>query len=235
MINYFPILTNIDSDINQKFRSIGEPVFFKKGAIIVEAGVEAKGIYYIIEGKVDCFRISFDGRKKTTLIEASGAVLSDMPVYDGEPQPCNYQALEDVKAIYVDKEILRNATRIDPVITDYIMRSICKKFRAISNQLMQLCFDDAGSRVAYILQKFAEQYGEPMNDENAIRINCCLTQQFISELAGINRTTTSRIIALLREDNIMDSVNRKYVIKDMKKLSGWGLNFSTQAMKDKPF
>lgn len=228
MVEYFPILQNKNRSIEKKFELIGEPVVFKKGTVILQAGTEVEGIYYITEGKVDCYRISADGRKKTTLIEGPGATLSDMPLYDREPQPCNYQAIDDVKAFYINKTALNKAISLDPSIKDYLMLSICKKLRAISNQLVQMCFDDAGSRVAHILFKFAQHYGKSIDDEKSILIECCLTQQFISELAGINRTTTSRIVALLKKDNIIDIVNRKFVIKDMSKIESWGLNYSSE-------
>ncbi|MFA6809289.1 MAG: cyclic nucleotide-binding domain-containing protein, partial [Eubacteriales bacterium] len=112
----FPILENKESNIELKFLKIGICMEFMKTDLILEAGKKVKGIYYITEGKVDCYRISVDGRKKTTLIEGPGAILSDVLLIDGEPQPCNYQALERVRAIYIDKNTLAKAIYIDSSI-----------------------------------------------------------------------------------------------------------------------
>ena len=220
----FPIIENPNSILEAEFRAIGKFVEFKKGTIILEAGAVVQGIYYLLEGKVDCYRISMDGRKKTTLIAGPGSILSDVPLFDGDVQPCNYLSLEKIVAIFVDKPTLKKAVLFNPDIKDLMIISISKKFRSMGSQIAQMCFDDAGQRVAKILVNFASYYGKPMGSDQAILIDSVLTQQFISDLAGINRTTTSRIISMLKSENIIDIDNRTYIIKDLARLEDWSMS-----------
>lgn len=218
MSDQFPVLENGNELLARVFSKMGKPVIFSKGSVFLEAGEYVTGIYYVVRGKVDCYVISIDGRKKSVLIEGPGCTLSDMPVIDGGPQPVYYRALEEVYAIFIEKSELEVAFREYPELKETIVLSVCKKCRALSDQLMQMCFDDAEIRVCNILLKFAYHYGKKIDSDKCILINFDLSQQFISDLVGVNRTTTTRVVYNLKHNGLLKISEGKYIITDIFKL-----------------
>jgi CRP/FNR family transcriptional regulator len=69
---------------------------FKIGEMLFLSGEAAKGLFVVIRGKIRAFQQDEDGREQVMHVDAAGAVLGDVPVFDDGPYPAS--AISEVDA-----------------------------------------------------------------------------------------------------------------------------------------
>lgn len=208
---YFPILSNDKVNIREYFEENGDLCSLNKGDVLSHPDAPIEGIHYIVKGNVDVFLISSDGRKKSIGIEIPGCLLGDVGTFDGELQPVYYKALTRLQTRFVSKYDIKTALDNYPSIRDYILCSLCSKVRMMVAQLGQSCFSNAESKVGKLLLQFAYYFGG--NNQNEFRlIQFPISQQFISDLAGINRVTVARVLANFKEEGLIERLEGMYAI-----------------------
>jgi hypothetical protein len=79
------------------------PRRFSKDELLFVAGDEALGLYVIVEGSVRAFRESLDGREQVIHVEAAGATIAEVPVFDDGNYPSTVAAQEDTETLFIDK------------------------------------------------------------------------------------------------------------------------------------
>lgn len=77
-------------------------------------------------------------------------------------------------------------------------------------------------RIANIIIEFTEEFGE--KNEDKIKINFKISQQFISNLVGVKILTTARILKKFKDENILEYGEGYYYITDMNKIKKYASN-----------
>lgn len=209
---YFPILSNDKMDIRTCFEENGELRFLKKGEMLSQPETPIEGIHYIIRGNVDVFLMSSDGRKKTIGIEIPGCLLGDVGTFEGEFQPVYYKALTQLETRFISKCGIKTVLDNYPCIRDYILRSLSSKVMMLVGQVGQSCFNNAEVKVGKLLLQFAYYFGSDNKRNGFELIHFPISQQFISDLAGINRVTVARVLANFKEDGLIERADGMYSI-----------------------
>lgn len=84
------------------------------------------------------------------------------------------------------------------------------------NKLRDLAIFNVREKVAKALITIIAAYG--LNKENEINHAHELSRQDIAELVGLNSNQVTKILADLKEDNILETDNKKIKIINLKKL-----------------
>ena len=118
--------------------------------------------------------------------------------------------------ICIDYAALYRALREDPEIAMDLMQSLALK--TLSSQEQMKCMNEhsAIQKVCNLLLSFADRYGVVENGEIVIRER--LSQEYISNLLGINRVTVVRVMKELRERGLVERRNRYYCLCDIEQL-----------------
>jgi CRP/FNR family transcriptional regulator len=72
----------------------GTPLQDRRGAVPFRGS--GKGLFVVIRGKIRAFQQDEDGREQVMHVDAAGAVLGDVPVFDDGPYPAS--AISEVDA-----------------------------------------------------------------------------------------------------------------------------------------
>ncbi|AHF11406.1 Crp/Fnr family transcriptional regulator [Dehalobacter restrictus] len=209
---YFPILSNDEINVRTYFEKNGDLRFLKKGETLSNPETPIEGIHYIIKGNVDVFFMSSDGRKKTIGIEIPGCLLGDVGTFEEELQPVYYKALTQLETCFISKSDVKILLDNYPCIRDYILRSLSSKVMMLVGQLSQSCFSNAETKVGKLLLQFAYYFGINSNQNELRLIHFPISQQFVSDLAGINRVTVAKILANFKEEGLIERVEGMYSI-----------------------
>jgi len=209
---YFPILSNDKINVRTYFEENGDLRFQKKGEVLSHPEAPIEGIHYIIKGNVDVFLMASNGRKKTIGIEIPGCLLGDVGTVEEEFQPVYYKALTQLETRFISKSDIKILLDNYPCIRDYILRSLSSKVMMLVGQLGQSCFSNAETKVGKLLLQFAYYFGRNNNQNGLQLIHFPISQQFVSDLAGINRVTVAKILANFKEDGLIERVEGMYSI-----------------------
>ncbi len=83
---------------------MGERLQFEAGAVIIEEGEKADGVYFILGGQVELSHERADGHTKRFLFE-TGSIFGDVPMLCSQPYVGAVSAKTDVSALRLPKDL----------------------------------------------------------------------------------------------------------------------------------
>lgn len=203
-------------NIPEKLLSLGERKCFKKNEIILYPGEKLNYMYILVEGKVLVLTNSLNGLLIYDFLLLPNCIIAEMCVNDKIECPSTFKCLEDSEIILISKDTIKNILKSDYDIASYLHNVTTNLFFRFFHQANEYATSSTEERITNILIEFAEEFGE--NNDGEIKINFNLSQQFISNLVGVKRITTARIIKKLKDENSIKLYESYYYIKDINKL-----------------
>ncbi len=98
-----------------------------------------------------------------------------------------------------------------------LLKLYLKKTRLLTSQVRDLVFHDAKGRLANLLIRFANDFGQDVEEGTMIEI--ILTHQEIANLLGVSRVTVTKTLNKLIDEGIIKIKERKIYILDDEKLN----------------
>ena len=86
-------------------------IHLRKGEMLFLSGEAAKGLFVVIRGKIRAFQQDEDGREQVMHVDAAGAVLGDVPVFDDGPYPASAISEVDADILFIEKNDMRRIVR----------------------------------------------------------------------------------------------------------------------------
>jgi CRP/FNR family transcriptional regulator len=170
---------------------------YTRGEILILAGEEGGGLYFVREGRVKVFRTSDDGKEQTLRLISAGQTFNDVPALDGGPNPASAMALESTVVLITSGEQLRRLIMERPGIAVAMVQTLATALRALVSLVDDLSFRHVRARVAKILLE-REQEEQPLaGSGDAHQFQRRLTQQEIAALAGTTREVVGRALKAL--------------------------------------
>jgi len=189
---------------------------FKKNEIIYLQGSVEDYVYIMMEGRVRIFVTSKDGSEQCLCIVEKGILFGDLAAIDGLPNYAGAICIVDSLVIRIPKERFLLDLFNNPSLNRLVMNSFAKKVRVLSNNLTNLSFADASSRVKSYLLKFAFAHGDFLDNK------CCLREKFthqeMANLTGLSRVAVSNVMSELLNEKILEKRDGFIVINDIHKL-----------------
>jgi CRP/FNR family transcriptional regulator len=203
------------------FEQIGNKVHYNKGEVIVNATDPVKDIFIVLNGKVKQYVMSDEGREKILFILEQGDMIGDISLFEQNVAGFFVEAIENTDLIHLTKAGLKEALQKYPEYNLFILSSLSKKAKNLVDQLEDTCFKDAETRVCDMLIKLA--FYEGKMEPGSTRVTFRTSQQFISDMLGINRITAVKIIKNLRLMGLLDVKGSSYIINDLTLLQMYAL------------
>ncbi|RJE47280.1 cyclic nucleotide-binding protein [Dehalobacter sp. MCB1] len=191
-------------------------VFYKKNTIIVSPGDVLEGFYYIKKGRVIAFEYFPKGNEEILSILEERSIFLESNVLLKVPAFCYFKTLEDTFVNFVKREDLLELLAKDLNVTLYVIESIAMKLYSHVNHADEILYYDSEWRICNLLLTFADNFGG--KEDKKIRLNIKTSQQFISNLLGINRITTTKVISKLKQMKLIEQTDGYYYIKDIQRL-----------------
>ncbi|NBJ16615.1 MAG: Crp/Fnr family transcriptional regulator [Dehalobacter sp. 4CP] len=201
---------------SEKLLNLGENFFLTKNSILVSPGYVPNGLYYVKDGRVKASTYSPNGNENIRGLQEKGSIFLEHNILFNIPTDCYFMTIEDSNILFIKKEDLLNLLKADFDVMLFITQSITCKFMVTNHLLNELLVYDSEWRICRLLLTFADSFG--MEIENKIKLNLKISQQFISDMLGVNRATTIRAIKKLKEMNLIEQTNGYYFIKDLQQL-----------------
>jgi len=185
---------------------------YKKGEVVFLAEETDEFMYIVKYGEVKVIQSSKDGRENILAIHHSGETFGELALLDGKTSPATVMAKEDCKIIVVSRTDFYKILLKNQKIVDSLLDILCQKLRESWNIIQALKFDDAETRLKFILAQLAHSDGT--SKPNGILINTKITHQELAEMAGTSRETISRLISKLQRKRILRVTSHRCLLLD---------------------
>ncbi len=190
---------------------------YRRGEIIFFENDSEKKLYLLVDGQVKLSMLSSEGREKVMTILQAGDIFGEISLFDHDPHPLTAEVLEKARLMILDWNDLEEIIMEQPRLALKIIEALSKKTRLLTSQVRDLVFHDAKGRLANLLIRFANDFGQDVEEGTMIEI--ILTHQEIANLLGVSRVTVTKTLNKLIDEGIIKIKERKIYILDDEKLN----------------
>jgi CRP-like cAMP-binding protein len=188
---------------------------FRKGEPIIREGEKARGLIYIVTGKVKVFKMGIGGREQIIKMVKSNGFIGYRSIFNETTHPVSAGAIEETAVCIIEKitiiKILKKnaefAYKLLKIITDDLIFTV--------NRTMSLTQKHIRGRLAESLLVLRETYGTE-SDGKTIRI--ALSREDIANLSNMTTSNAIRTLSSMATEEIIEMEGRKIRIKDLNEL-----------------
>lgn len=204
------------SQLEEFFRG-GRKCFYKKDEIILRAGDNPQGVYYIESGFIKIYSLDKEGNEHIHLFFSRGDLFPKIWIYSDAVRNVYYEAMEDTVIWLVPRDEFKKLVASNSEIAVMMLERVVGLFRLYAGRIDNLLYSDSHERVAGCLISLANFRGK--KTEAGFVIDAPLTHQEIASSINLSRETTSRAMGRLQRNGVIGYDQfRHIVIKDLQKL-----------------
>jgi CRP-like cAMP-binding protein len=194
----------------------------RKGEMLFLSGEPARGLFVIVGGRIRAFRQNDDGREQVMHVDASGAVLGDVPVFDDGPYPASAVSQVETDLLFIEKKELRELCVKYPSLALSALKLMATRVRRHANLVESLSLHEVGQRLALFLLAEAQSAIFSAGDPISFRLR--LSNHEIASHIGSVRDVVSRALTRLRQQGLISMNDRAVTILDLRGLKRYAAN-----------
>ena len=187
--NHFLFRHLKDADL-KKLGALARHQEFADGQPIFAKGDPASGMSAVLRGRVRIVSYSIDGKEVVLRVVEPGEVFGEIALIDGSERTADAVASGDTRLLCLDRRDFLPFLEANPGLSVELLKVLCKRLRATSEQLEDFSFLDLRARLAKCLLHLADRYGE--TDGAGTRITLPLSQQFLAAMMGTSREAVNK-------------------------------------------
>ncbi|HVT00755.1 MAG TPA: Crp/Fnr family transcriptional regulator [Patescibacteria group bacterium] len=187
---------------------------YKKGEILVRAGDDPAGIFYLKSGLVREYAISKTGEEVVVNIFKTGAFFPMSFAINKTPNTYFFEAMEDLILVRAPSEDVVEFIKTNSDVLFDLLRRVYLGTDGLLSRMAYLMSGSASERLIIELIITAKRFGTKESSE----IMVSTTEKDLATQTGITRETVSREIKKLKDKGLIDFGKHSLVIKDIAKL-----------------
>lgn len=199
------------------FAAVGEEKKFEENDLIYMFNESPQKVYLLLEGKAKHVFYDFTGAERTVLIIRAGDIFGEISFLLDQNNITLTQAIEPARALEVKAEKFQKILDNNPQVYSYMVTQLARKCKILMLQIRDLAFNDVKFRLVNLLLRLSQQHGK-MDSNKIVEINLNLTHQEIANMIGAYRSTVSKALKILKDENYIECKNKKIRILDYGKL-----------------
>jgi CRP/FNR family transcriptional regulator len=197
-------------------------IHLRKGEMLFLSGEAAKGLFVVIRGKIRAFQQDEDGREQVMHVDAAGAVLGDVPVFDDGPYPASAISEVDADVLFIEKSDVRGLCVKHPSLAVAALKLLAAKVRKHAKLVEALSLHEVGQRLALFL--LTEVQSASFSAQGPMSFRLRLSNHEIASRIGSVRDVVSRSLARLKHEGLIAMEDREVTILDLERLKRYVVN-----------
>jgi len=185
------------------------------GTILFRKGETARGVYVLVEGRVEIYRSTADGREQVLHSETPVQSVAELPVFDGGSYPASGRTAEDSELYFLSRDDFQRLYREHPEIADAIITSLGQRLRGLVTVVEKISLRSVPSRVAKTLLEQAEKAGT-LEDGGSFRLS--RTQTDLAHELATSRESVARALGDMRRRGFISTEGRRVTILSLRSL-----------------
>ncbi len=181
---------------------------FQRGKVILHPNSRPEMVYLIKEGRVKISRYSPDGREQILALLESGDLFGELTLIH-EREPVHVEAFEDTLICTMPRPDFAALVERRPELMLHVIKVMAERLRQAEDEIADLVFRDVPGRVAALLLRLGEEYGE--RDSDGLRLTLRLTHQDIASMVGATRETITTTLSRFRDAGLI-AVDQHYIV-----------------------
>jgi CRP-like cAMP-binding protein len=188
---------------------------YPRGQVILGADPDPNLVYFVKAGRVKISSYSPDGKEQILALLERGDLFGDLAPH--EPVgPTRVEAFDSCVVCTLQRTVFEDIIRNTPEVALQVIRILARRLRAAEREIEDLALRDVPGRLAAVLLRLAEEYGE--EQDRGIRLALRLTHQDLANMIGSTRETVTMMVNRFRDEGLLAVDQRILIILDRDRL-----------------
>jgi CRP-like cAMP-binding protein len=188
---------------------------FARRHVLIEAGEDPKGAYYLTKGTVRQYDITAKGDEVVVNVFKPFAFFPMSHTVNKMPNDYFYEAAEDMAARFAPAQAVLTFLQDNPDVMFDLLRRVYSGVEGLLRRQAQLMNGTAMSRLSYELLIACRRFGRALPDGTWF-VN--IREADFASRSGLTRETVSRCLHKLKAEGCLDVVRGGVVVKDVATL-----------------
>lgn len=186
--------------------------YFAQGDTIFHEGDPGEVLYLVKSGQVRIFVHGNGQETSVILFGRPGDIFGELAIVDGLPRSANATAMVNTWVYTLDREQFRTHMRHTPQLALNFMKLLTVRVRNSTQQVNSLASQSVSGRLARLLLRLAQDYGEA--EHSGVRINANLNDSDLASLIGASRESTNKTLSVFRRQDLIRKNDGHIIIID---------------------
>ena len=188
----------LPEDHIEEIEKISVNKYFHKGEIIFYDGDEGVGFYLVVEGGVNVYKLSPEGKEQILHIVKEGETIGAVPVFSGKSFPANARAITKSHLLFFPRESFIHLITNKPSLTMNILALLSMRLREFTIQIENLSLKEIPGRLAAYLLYLSQEQGST----DLIKLNLSKVQ--LANLLGTGPESLSRALGNMKSRKLVE-------------------------------
>lgn len=175
----------------------------------LEQGEIHDTFYIIVDGEVDIYIQSEQGKKFYMMTYKKGNFVGELELFGRKPFMSCVESKGEVKTLEINRELCIKWLQKDKNFNDYVLKKLC--------EVTYISMQNIGENSLYTLKQRICQHIINETKEKTKNF-MSLDVEGISEYMGVTKRSVNRVLKELRDKDIIDNVESKLIVKNYEKL-----------------
>jgi CRP-like cAMP-binding protein len=194
-----------------EYAGFGQKRHFAKDKILYDQGEVSTRFYLIRRGLVRISISKLDGTEVILEFMGPRTLCGEGSAFDRLPRFSRAVAVEDTEAIEFDTTKTDEIFARSPEFASILLRVTSLKQRVLAVRLEHLASRQPEERIIDLLSRLKEMFSVPY--AKGALIATYLTHEQIAAMTGTTRVTVTRTLSRLRDQGVIDVVDRRILIR----------------------
>ncbi|WP_300368509.1 Crp/Fnr family transcriptional regulator [Hydrogenimonas sp.] len=205
----------ISGQLIDEINRVGVIREYPKGSPAMDADDTLKHFYIVIEGRIKVYQYNPQNNREQTLYLLGPHDMFDvLTVLDGRRHEVMTEALDDVKALELPIEKVREWLETNPAFNRAFLPYMAKQMRQVEELAADLSLYDTSTRLMKLILKNLDL----KNPVRHLGLLQNLPHEEIASLIGTVRHVVNRHLQQLKREGIINIERKKLAVNDVKKL-----------------
>jgi CRP-like cAMP-binding protein len=206
----------ISRALDALLRMAARPRVFKRGAIVVERGDEAPGLFCVESGAIAVVGLTLSRREFIFRFRQVGEWFGETTLFDQVPWPYEHVASVKTTVLHIPHRTALRLVEAHPALRDEFVRITCARLRVTAQYVEELIVPDLPARLAYHLLVMAREAASRLAAGGKLEVH--LTQAALASLLGATREAVGRHLVRWRDAGWVGLRYRRVTILDANAL-----------------
>lgn len=188
---------------------------FNKGHIFILPGDKVEHAYFLVEGKVKVYDVSYRGDEIIITNRMPAAIFPMSFVVNSAPTRYIYEASTDVSLRQAPTEDMRTFLETHPEIVLDLLSSLYTVFDSVLERMVHYITSNAKNRLIFAIITECKEFGT-LDSDGTYRID--VNEKELGSRAGLSRETVSREARMLKRMKFLEVHHNYMIIRNLDQL-----------------
>lgn len=182
---------------------------YSVGSTMFREGDQGNAFFIMISGAVKIFT-ALDNKEKIIAVFREGDSFGELALLDNDTRSASAQAIEESVLMIISRDSFMSLLERNFSITQNILAELSKRLRKTNQDVSDLVFLDAKTRVTKTLINLAKEHGS--REENLIRVNINFNSYELGKMAGISEEVSRQVLIHMERKGVISFTDKAFYI-----------------------